>query len=84
VNAFYNVCSHRSNQIAYGACGNTQTFRCSYHLWEYNLKGELINVPDAERFRRARRAKTSIKRARPGGFVWFNMNPDAEPLAGLG
>ena len=84
VNAFYNVCSHRGNQVAYGACGNTQTFRCSYHLWEYNLKGELITVPDPETFPQGAPCdKLSIKRlacATWGGFVWFNMNPDAEPL----
>ena len=59
VNAFYNVCSHRGNQIAYGACGNTQTFRCSYHLWEYNLKGRADhgsrsgNVPAGRAVRKA-------------------------------
>ena len=58
-NAFYNVCSHRGNQVAYGASGNTETFRCSYHLWEYNLRGELIHVPDAETFPRARPATSS-------------------------
>src|SRR5690606_28140123 len=46
--AFYNVCSHRGNQVAYGEMGHTRTFKCSYHLWEYNLKGDLINVPDIE------------------------------------
>ncbi len=83
-NAFYNVCSHRGNQVAYGACGNTQSFRCSYHLWEYNLKGELTNVPDPETFPQGAPCDAlSIKRlacAAWGGFVWFNMNPDAEPL----
>ena len=33
VNAFYNVCSHRGNQVAYRRGGNTLTFKCSYHMW---------------------------------------------------
>ena len=83
-NAFYNVCSHRGNQVAYGASGNTETFRCSYHLWEYNLRGELIHVPDAETFPQGAPCdKLSIVRLPCdswGGWVWFSMNPNAEPL----
>ncbi len=83
-NAFYNVCSHRGNQVAYGQGGHTETFRCSYHLWEYNLRGELINVPDLETFPQgAPCEKLSIKKlpcASWGGWVWFSLNPDVEPL----
>ena len=50
VNAFYNVCSHRGNQVAYESSGNQKVFRCSYHAWAYNLRGELISVPDEESF----------------------------------
>ncbi|NJN51808.1 MAG: aromatic ring-hydroxylating dioxygenase subunit alpha [Gammaproteobacteria bacterium] len=85
LNAFYNVCSHRGNQVAYGSCGNTQTFRCSYHLWEYSLKGELINVPDLETFPQGAPCdRLSIKKlpvGEWGGIVWFSLNPDVEPLA---
>ncbi|MFM7120657.1 MAG: aromatic ring-hydroxylating oxygenase subunit alpha [Gammaproteobacteria bacterium] len=84
-NAFYNVCSHRGNQIAYGGCGHVETFKCSYHLWEYNMRGELINVPDVETFPQGvSRDRLSIRRIACeswGGWVWINMNPDAEPLA---
>ncbi|MEZ5559000.1 MAG: aromatic ring-hydroxylating dioxygenase subunit alpha [Pseudomonadales bacterium] len=83
-NAFYNVCSHRGNQVAYGECGNVETFKCSYHLWEYNLRGELVHVPDAETFPQGAPCdKLSIRRlpcATWGGWVWFSLNPDVEPL----
>ena len=83
-NAFYNVCSHRGNQVAYGKGGNTKTFRCSYHLWEYNLRGELIHVPDAETFPQGAPCdKLSIVKLPCdswGGWVWFSLNPDVEPL----
>lgn len=84
VNAFYNVCSHRGNQVAYGQCGHAKTFKCAYHLWEYNLKGELINVPDSETFPQgAPKEKLGIRNLKCdtwGGFVWFNMHDECESL----
>jgi phenylpropionate dioxygenase-like ring-hydroxylating dioxygenase large terminal subunit len=84
VNAFYNVCSHRGNQVAYGKRGRTRTFACSYHLWTYNLKGELVHVPDQDTFPQGVPCdKLSIKKlpcAEWGAWVWFSLNPDAEPL----
>jgi len=83
-NAFYNVCSHRGNQVAYGKCGSAESFKCSFHLWEYNMRGELIGVPDSETFPQGAPCdRLSIKRvpcAAWGGWVWFNLNPEAEPL----
>jgi phenylpropionate dioxygenase-like ring-hydroxylating dioxygenase large terminal subunit len=84
LNAFYNVCSHRGNQVAYGECGNTKTFRCAYHLWEYDLKGDLLNVPDNETFPQGAPCEKLSIRKLPcdewGGIVWFSLNPDVEPL----
>ncbi len=84
VNAFYNVCSHRGNQVAYGRGGNTSTFKCSYHLWEYNLKGEIAHVPDLETFPQGVPCeKLAIKRLPCetwGGWVWFSLDTDVEPL----
>jgi phenylpropionate dioxygenase-like ring-hydroxylating dioxygenase large terminal subunit len=83
-NAFYNVCSHRGNQVAYGRCGNTESFKCSFHLWEYNLRGELINVPDVETFPQGvpcdRLSIVRLPCEAWGGWVWFSLNPHAEPL----
>ena len=83
-NAFYNVCSHRGNQVAYGKSGHTDTFKCSYHLWEYNLRGELINVPDAETFPQGapcdKLSIVSLPCDTWGGWVWFSLNQDVEPL----
>jgi phenylpropionate dioxygenase-like ring-hydroxylating dioxygenase large terminal subunit len=53
-------------------------------LWEYNLKGELIHVPDAETFPQGAPCdKLSIVKLPCeiwSGWVWFSLNPDAEPL----
>jgi phenylpropionate dioxygenase-like ring-hydroxylating dioxygenase large terminal subunit len=70
--------------VAYGKSGHTKTFKCSYHLWEYDLSGALINVPDVETFPQGVPCdKLSIKKlpcAAWGAWVWFSLNPDVEPL----
>mgnify|MGYP006273453971 FL=1 len=84
VNAFYNVCSHRGNQVAYGKRGHRETFVCSFHMWEYDMKGRLVNVPDAETFPQGAPCEKLSIRQLPcdtwGGWVWFSLNPNAEPL----
>ena len=81
---FYNVCNHRGNKVKFDECGNSKTLQCAYHFWEYGLDGTLINVPDEEDFSQGcPRDKLSLKEINSGtwgGFVWFNMNPKAEPL----
>ncbi len=81
---FYNVCNHRGNQVKFDDCGNSRTLQCAYHFWEYALDGTLINVPDEEDFTQGcpkeQLGLKEIKSGTWGGFVWFNLNPDAEPL----
>ena len=83
-NAFYNVCSHRGNRIAYGERGHVESFKCSYHLWEYGLKGEIKNVPDIETFPQGVPCEALAIRRLPcdtwGGWVWFSLDPNVEPL----
>ena len=50
VRAFYNVCLHRGNQLRPSGYGNTDTFKCAYHHWEYGLDGSIVNIPDPETF----------------------------------
>jgi len=82
---FYNVCNHRGNQVKFDQCGNARTLQCAYHFWEYDLTGTLINVPDEQDFTQGcPKDQLSLKAIRTdtwGGFVWFTLNPDAEPLA---
>ncbi len=81
---FYNVCNHRGNQVKFDKTGNSRTLQCAYHFWEYDLTGRLINVPDEQDFSQGcPRDQLSLKTIHTdiwGGFVWFNLNPDAEPL----
>jgi phenylpropionate dioxygenase-like ring-hydroxylating dioxygenase large terminal subunit len=45
VHVLFDACRHRSVQICRADAGNTSHFRCPYHGWTYNTKGELIGAP---------------------------------------
>jgi phenylpropionate dioxygenase-like ring-hydroxylating dioxygenase large terminal subunit len=83
VHAFHNACVHRGTQLAHG-CGSFAAgcIRCPYHGWRYAFDGRVVEVVDAFEFD----SLPPNLRARPvraecwGGFVFVNMNMDAEPL----
>ncbi|MDG2004081.1 MAG: aromatic ring-hydroxylating dioxygenase subunit alpha [Novosphingobium sp.] len=83
ISAFYNVCSHRGKRLADG-CGNVQEFRCSYHAWKYNLKGECTRVLDPDGWQgKLSDERLDIPKVQVdtwGGWVWVNMDPDCESL----
>ena len=83
VRAFYNVCPHRGNQIRNSGMGHAESFQCAYHFFEFNLDGSKKFVPDEDTFTQGVPQETALVEVPCdtwGGFVWFNMNPDAEPL----
>ena len=83
VRAFYNVCPHRGNQIRNPGMGHAESFQCAYHFFEFNLDGSKKFVPDEDTFTQGvpqETALTEVPCDTWGGFVWFNLNPDAEPL----
>lgn len=47
IGAFYNMCLHRGVEIAEGA-GNARSFKCPYHGWVYDLKGNLKGAAHME------------------------------------
>jgi phenylpropionate dioxygenase-like ring-hydroxylating dioxygenase large terminal subunit len=83
VKAFHNACLHRGTRLAAG-CGRFEDghIRCPYHAWRYDLDGRLREVVDRHEFS----TLPSDLRLAPvraecwGGFVFVNMDPDAEPL----
>jgi phenylpropionate dioxygenase-like ring-hydroxylating dioxygenase large terminal subunit len=83
ISAFYNVCAHRGRRLASG-CGHVTQFRCSYHAWRYNLKGENIYVLDRDDWDGVltpeRLNLPHVKIDTWGGWVWINMDPGCEPL----
>jgi len=84
IRAYFNVCLHRGNQLRNPGSGHVETFQCAYHFFEWNIDGSLKKVPDIETFAqdvpceqfRLREAKCDTW----GGFIFFNMDPDAESL----
>ncbi|MDF3853834.1 SRPBCC family protein [Paracoccus sp. P2] len=82
VRGFYNVCLHRGNRIMVGE-GNATSFKCQYHFWEYGLDGAFENIPDLETFPQGAppcKGLREVKCDSWNSFVWFSMNPEAEPL----
>lgn len=79
IRGFYNVCLHRGNQLRPGRQeGAADSFRCSYHHWEWHLDGSLKNIPDQETFPQLPPCeKLSLKEFkvdRWGGFIWFCLD----------
>ena len=83
VKAYYNVCPHRGNQLRNPGLGHAESFQCAYHFFEWNLDGSYKFVPDEDTFTQGvntDQGLVSIPCDTWGGFIFFNLNPDAEPL----
>jgi len=84
VRAFYNVCQHRGNRLAWSEVGGGKGMTCAYHGWRWGINGELAHVLDGEDFPQGNPCgKLRLKEvacAVWGGLVWFNLDPDAQPL----
>ncbi|MFN0096589.1 MAG: aromatic ring-hydroxylating oxygenase subunit alpha [Dehalococcoidia bacterium] len=85
IRAYYNLCLHRGNRLIHRqGGGHANSFQCIYHFFEWNIDGSLATVPDIETFAQdVPMSEFSLREARCdtwGGFIFFNLNPDAEPL----
>jgi anthranilate 1,2-dioxygenase large subunit len=88
--AFENSCAHRGAQIVTAVRGNAQRFSCPYHLWTYNLKGELTGVPMAGGvkgkggmppcFDKKDHGLNLMQVARFGGLIFGSFSAEAPPL----
>ncbi len=50
VNLLLNHCAHRGATVCQDESGNSHGFRCWYHGWTYNNKGDLIGVTFADNY----------------------------------
>ena len=83
VRAMSAVCQHRAMQVCEGA-GNSSTFKCPYHHWNYALDGRLLGAPAMERtegFDKSEWGLPQLQVEEWMGFVFVNFDPDASPLA---
>jgi phenylpropionate dioxygenase-like ring-hydroxylating dioxygenase large terminal subunit len=84
VAAHHNVCKHRGNRLCEPGRGNARAFVCGFHGWRYGLDGALEYAQDAETFPQGcpqrELSLTPVRCDTWGGFVWVNLDLDAEPL----
>src|SRR5689334_160907 len=83
IQAFHNSCLHRGNQLKSGS-GNSKELRCNYHGFTWELDGSLARIPCQWDFPDLEPAKLRLPEVRVdtwGGFVFVNLDENAEPLA---
>jgi phenylpropionate dioxygenase-like ring-hydroxylating dioxygenase large terminal subunit len=83
IGAFHNSCRHRGTRLAADAGAFADgCIQCPYHGWQYGLDGALVRVVDAEEFTNLPDglALRSVRVDCFGGFVFVNLDRDAEPL----
>lgn len=84
IKAFRNACMHRGTMLkAPHSLGSATNIRCPYHGWQWNLDGELQHLPcewDFPHVDRQAYGLTPVRCETWGGFVFINLDPDAEPL----
>lgn len=81
--AFHNVCQHRGHELltGQGVVGNVVV--CPYHSWSYGHEGDLRGAPKMRQvpdFCKEDVALASIRIEVIGGFIFVNLDPNAEPL----
>ena len=80
--AFINSCPHRGSEIMEGE-GTCRVIKCPYHAWAFELNGDLMATPlfeESATFRMADHGFKQIKLDLWAGFMWINLDPDAQDL----
>jgi choline monooxygenase len=83
IRAFLNVCAHRHARLTCLSYGNTETLRCQYHGWQYDVDGRAYNIPEARAFRPWDHENSCLKRFRIekcGNLLFVNLSDTAPPL----
>jgi len=85
INALVNRCAHRGTTVCQRELGNGSYFRCEYHGWVYNNKGELTGVSlrrgyDDRELDPGLRLQRIPRVASYRGLVFGSANPDVMPL----
>ena len=83
VRAFYNACRHRGAPVVRGECGSARLLTCQFHSWTYDLRGQLVRVPDERDFvglQKDERSLPSVRCEAWGGWHFVNLDPNATAL----
>ena len=83
-NVLLNCCRHQ-RAVVLEERGNTRVFRCGYHGWSYDNRGDLISVPDRrgndELLLPPREGLTRVPRvASYCGFLFASLSAEGESL----
>jgi nitrite reductase/ring-hydroxylating ferredoxin subunit len=85
IRAYYNACMHRGTKLrASGTEGNASEFKCSFHGWTWNIDGSNKEILCPWDFPHVDTKKLNLPQAkveRLGGFVFINMDPNAQSLS---
>lgn len=89
IRAFYNVCTHRGNQVVLKDKGTAGRFTCQYHGWTYQNSGDLMAVPDEANFFDLDKKNCGLAQIATGvweGWIFINhqKNPEVPLEAFLG
>lgn len=86
VHVLLNVCPHRGMQVCRTDMGNDRSFKCPYHGWTFDNKGNFLAAPvSRERMQGDLREKSELGLAEArceifGGMIFANWNEDAPSL----
>lgn len=84
IKAYRNACLHRGTQLKPSdSLGSSPQLRCSFHGWTWTLDGALKQVPCRWDFPHVRDDDYRLREVKVGlwgGFVFINLDRDAEPL----
>ncbi len=87
--AFHNTCQHRGNKLVCSAdhSGRAKGFSCGFHGWTYDLVGQLVTVPDEQKFPgldKSKRGLTKVAVAEWEGFIFVCLEPTESLEQSLG
>lgn len=86
VHVLVNACAHRGTKVACDARGNVagKGFKCIYHAWTYNLKGDLtgVSLPDTfpEDFKKEDYGLPKVRIETLRGCIFATLSDDTPPL----
>jgi p-cumate 2,3-dioxygenase alpha subunit len=83
IRALLNTCRHRGNLVCRERKGNAEVFRCFYHGWVYNTRGELKGIPGEEAYsdafdRDALGLEPVPRMHNHRGMIFVSFDPDIE------
>src|SRR5579863_5157652 len=85
IHLMLNRCMHRGNTVCQSDRGNAHAFRCAYHGWTYDNRGDLVGVPYAggydESFRKNEFSLAKVPRVGSHrGLIFASLSPTGPSL----